>query len=295
MLTSVHFLLTYACNFSCDHCFLYSGPQATGTFTVALLKQMLDQVRQVPGIDAVCFEGGEPFLYYPVLVEGIRYARELGLATGVVSNAYWATSPEDAGLWLRALADLGVGSISVSDDSLHFGEERETPARHALAAGSAMNLSMGTLRTEKPFVKMVDGRRTVAGSTLFKGRAVEKLVEGLPRRQWQELVTCPHEKLDDPSRVHLDAYGFVHLCQGLCMGNARTTPLPELLRTYRAADHPIVRPLVNGGPAALARELELPHEDAYVDECHFCYLLRRGLIDRFPELLAPRQVYGLGG
>jgi len=221
VLTSIHFLLTYACNFSCDHCFLYSGPQATGTFTVALLKEMLDQARRVPGIDAVCFEGGEPFLYYPVLVEGIRYARELGLKTGVVSNAYWATSPEDAELWLQALADLGVGSISVSDDSLHFGEERVTPARHALAAGNAMKLSMGALCTEKPFVKMVDGRRTVAGSTLFKGRAVEKLVEGLPRRPWQELVTCPHEKMDDPSRVHLDAYGFVHLCQGLCMGNAR--------------------------------------------------------------------------
>jgi len=52
---------------------------------------------------------------------------------------------------------------------------------------------------------------------------------------------------------------------------------------------------VNGGPAALAREFELPHEDAYVDECHFCYLLRRGLVDRYPELLAPRQVYGFGG
>jgi hypothetical protein len=77
------------------------------------------------------------------------------------------------------------------------------------------------------------------------------------------------------------------------MGNALETPLGALLGTYRAADHPIVRPLVNDGPAALAREFDLPHEETYVDECHFCYLLRRALIDRFPELLAPRQVYGL--
>ncbi len=26
MVNSVHFLLTYACNFECDHCFLFSGP-----------------------------------------------------------------------------------------------------------------------------------------------------------------------------------------------------------------------------------------------------------------------------
>ncbi len=33
--------------------------------------------------------------------------------------------------------------------------------------------------------------------------------------------------------------------------------------------------------------------EGYVDGCHLCYLLRRDLIDRFPEHLAPRQVYDL--
>lgn len=28
MLTGVHLLLTYTCNFACDHCFLYCGPEA---------------------------------------------------------------------------------------------------------------------------------------------------------------------------------------------------------------------------------------------------------------------------
>jgi len=26
MIKEVHFLLTYTCNFECDHCFLYCGP-----------------------------------------------------------------------------------------------------------------------------------------------------------------------------------------------------------------------------------------------------------------------------
>jgi hypothetical protein len=227
------------------------------------------------------------------MIEGIRYARGLGLKTGVVTNAYWATSPQDAELWLKALADLGVGNISVSDDALHYGEEKVTAAKHALVAGKAMGLSMGTLCTEKPVIKTADGKKTVGGSTLFKGRAVEKFIEGLPGRPWTELVTCPHEKLAEPSRIHVDAYGHVHLCQGLCMGNALETPLSALIKNYRAADHPIVRLLVNGGPAALAREFKLAHEETYVDECHFCYLLRRALLDKFPRYLAPRQVYGL--
>ncbi len=34
-------------------------------------------------------------------------------------------------------------------------------------------------------------------------------------------------------------------------------------------------------------------EDGYVDACHLCYLTRLALLDKFPEVLAPRQCYGL--
>jgi glycine hydroxymethyltransferase len=44
----------------------------------------------------------------------------------MVTNAYWATSDEDAALWLRPLRELGVQSITISDDSLHYGVSRET-------------------------------------------------------------------------------------------------------------------------------------------------------------------------
>ncbi len=44
MLTGIHFLLTYQCNFECDHCFLYCAPHAKGTFTLDQLRKVL-----VPG------------------------------------------------------------------------------------------------------------------------------------------------------------------------------------------------------------------------------------------------------
>ena len=104
---------------------------------------------------------------------------------------------------------------------------------------------------------------------------------------------CPHEELEHPGRVHLDAYGNVHICQGISMGNAWQTPLSELVRDYDAGLHPICGPLVRGGPAALAGEYNVDHEAGYVDECHFCYAVRTALLERFPDYLAPRQVYGL--
>ena len=128
---------------------------------------------------------------------------------------------------------------------------------------------------------------------MLKGRAVEKLVEGLPKKRFEEFTECSLEDLRDPKRVHLDTYGNVHLCQGIIMGNMWETPLSDLVRNYDPDKHPICGPILQGGPAKLAEIFEVSHEEEYVSECHLCYELRKALIGRFPEYLGPKQVYGL--
>ncbi len=298
MLTGIHFLLTYECNFECDHCFLYCGPDAEGTFTLRQVRQVLEEAAKIGTVEFVYFEGGEPFLYYPLMVEGIRMAREMGFQTGVVTNSYWATSEEDAALWLKSLAELQVADLSVSDDAFHHGED-DSPAQRAVAAARRLGMPVDSICIEEPTVEVGiekdqdRGAPVIGGGAMFRGRAVEKLVEGLPTRRWEVLTECPYEDLREPGRVHVDPYGHVHICQGLSMGNMWETPLSKLVGTYHAQSHPICGPLLEGGPALLAREYGVDHEDEYVDECHFCYLLRHAMIDRFPQYLAPRLVYGL--
>ena len=94
-------------------------------------------------------------------------------------------------------------------------------------------------------------------------------------------------------RVHIDSYGNVQVCQGISIGNCWDTPLSELIRDYDAQKHPICGPLVNGGPRQLVETHGLKLKDEYVDECHLCYTARSALINKFPEYLAPRQVYGI--
>ena len=295
-LTGAHFLLTYKCNFECDHCFLYSGPHAQGTFTIEEIRRALDELVELGTIETVCFEGGEPFLYYPLMVEGIREARARGFEAGIVTNAYWATALEDAGLWLKDLRELGLSKLSVSDDPLHFGDVEETPAARARAAAEKLGISAGALSTESPSVeKDGEGNPAVKGGVMFRGRAVEKLSAGLPGRNWEEFSECTRENLRDPGRVHLGPLGNVHLCQGLSMGNMWETPLSALVREYDAETHPVCGPLVRGGPAGLAREYGVEHGKSYIDECHLCFDVRRALLERFPQYLAPRQVYGLDG
>jgi hypothetical protein len=297
MLRGIHFLLTYACNFECDHCFLYCGPNAEGTFTLKQVKEVLDEAVKTRTIESVYFEGGEPFLFYPLMVEGIKIAHDMGFTTGIVTNTYWATSEEDAQLWLKPLVELELADLSVSDDAFHHGEKEDSPAKRALAAAKRLGMPADSICIEEPTVEMDKeqerGAPVIGGGAMFRGRAAEKLVEGLPRRPWKKLTECPYEDLKDPGRVHLDAFGHVHLCQGLSMGSMWEIPFSTLVQNYDPESHPICGPLLRGGPALLAKEYDVEHEDEYVDECHFCYLLRLALIDRFPQYLAPRQVYGL--
>ncbi|MFX0086161.1 MAG: radical SAM protein [Candidatus Hodarchaeota archaeon] len=298
MITGIHFLLTYTCNFECDHCFLYCGPNSEGTFTLNELRQVHEEMDKIGSIKTVYYEGGEPFLFYPLMLEGIKMSSDRGFKTGVVTNSYWSISDEDAELWLKPLLKLGVSDVSISNDAFHHGESNENPSTRALAALKRLRMSGGDICIEKPTIDMEKtqekGEPVIGGGAMFRGRAVEKLIEKeLPTKHWEEFIECPHEDLENPSRVHLDPFGNVHLCQGLSMGNMWKTPLSELVKNYDANNHPICNPLVKGGPALLAKTHKVDHEEYFVDACHFCYTVRLALLDQFPEYLTPKQVYGL--
>jgi hypothetical protein len=128
---------------------------------------------------------------------------------------------------------------------------------------------------------------------MYRGRAAEMLVEGLPRQPWETFTTCPYENLTDPGRLHLDPLGNLHLCQGVVMGNLFEKPLRQIVQEYNPNTHPIVGPLVEGGVAQLAKLTTLDHQEGYVDACHLCFTVRKALRPQFPSILGPDQMYGL--
>jgi|ERR1017187_399437 MoaA/NifB/PqqE/SkfB family radical SAM enzyme len=83
MLKGIHILLTNTCVWECDHCLLHWAPCARGIFTVEQLHRVFDEIERIGSIEEVYFEGGEPLLYHPVLMEGGRLAWDLGLDTGI--------------------------------------------------------------------------------------------------------------------------------------------------------------------------------------------------------------------
>jgi MoaA/NifB/PqqE/SkfB family radical SAM enzyme len=295
MLTSIHVLLTYVCNYECDHCFLYCSPRAVGTFTLSKMRDLINQANDLGTIKSFYFEGGEPFLFYPLLAKSLELARENDFSTGIVSNCYWALTQEDAALWLDPIKGY-VNDLSLSDDAFHFGSTEESPAAIAVKAAASLKIPTRAICIKKPDAEQeqdAKGEPVVGGKVLFKGRAVETMTKGLPTLPVESFMECPHEELAAPRRVHVDPFGYVHLCQGVCIGNLFESPLVSIMEEYNPANHPICGPLLKGGPAELVKTHNVDVGAEFVDECHCCFLVRKALVDRFPESLAPRQVFGL--
>ena len=296
-LSGLHLLLTYECNYECDHCFVWGGPSQTGTMSLQTVEHILAEARALGTIRWIYFEGGEPFLYYETLVNGVRLARDAGFSVGIVSNAFWAKSEEEAREQLKPFIGL-VDDLSISSDAYHGVEEGMSRPDTARNVARQLGIPVDFISVAEPEATDVAGSAGKLppgeSAVLFRGRAAEKLAPRVSTTPWEQFDCCPWEDLREPERVHVDPFGNLHVCQGISIGNLLQRPLPDIMRDFDAHAHPIVGPLLDGGPAEIVRRYGLSHEAGYADHCHLCYQARRQLRERYPEVLKPDQMYGCG-
>ncbi len=296
ILSGLHLLLTYQCTLECEHCFVWGSPRQCGTMGLSDIRRILEQARELGSVEWIYFEGGEPFLYYPVMVKGIEEAVKSGFKAGIVTNSYWATSPEDALEWLKPLAGL-VQDLSVSSDLFHWDEKQSQLSRNAAEAAGKLAIPLGLISIARPeeqgACSAVGQLPSGEAGLMYRGRAAQKLAGQALRYAGEDLAECPYENLRDPGRVHIDSAGFVHVCQGISIGNVLSSALVEICARYDPDAHPIVGPLLEGGPAELVRAYGLSYPTTlWADACHLCYEARLALRAKFPEILAPDQMYG---
>lgn len=296
-LKGVHFLLTYRCDLECDHCFVWGSPKAKGVFTLKQIRNILSEAKKLGTVDSVSIEGGEPFLYYPIMVKVAEEATALGFRVEILSNCYWATCQEDAAEWLKPISkDV---QLSVSSDFYHGEDWATAEAKNAIKATKALSLKVG-INTVKytdtavpsPPSAIEDVKIGELWEIMYRGRAATKLTEKASKKPWREFTKCPYEDFTKQKRVHVDPLGYVHVCQGIAIGNAWKKPFSEIIEEYNPYVNPILEPLIRGGPAALVEKFSLPHEEAYADACHLCYNSRVLLRNKYPDILVPDQMYG---
>jgi MoaA/NifB/PqqE/SkfB family radical SAM enzyme len=295
-ISGLHLLLTFECNLQCDHCFVWGSPSQSGTMTLKQIREILNQAKEAGTIDWVYFEGGEPFLYYGALINGVKMAAGHGFQVGIVSNGYWATDMDDAVTCLQPFAGL-VQDLSISSDAYHWSEKLHQQTLNAVAAAQKLAIPVGVISIAQPEAANADSAtgQIPAGQSavVFRGRAVEQLAARADQQSWEQYRECPFEDLREPERVHLDALGNVHICQGISLGNVFDQSLSEIFENYEPDTHPITGPLLSGGPADLVRRYGLSCNQDYSDACHLCCEARGALRTRFPKVLTPDQMYGV--
>jgi MoaA/NifB/PqqE/SkfB family radical SAM enzyme len=293
-ITGLHLLLSYQCTFECDHCFVWGSPNQRGTMTIGQVRNILTQVQEMDTVRSIYFEGGEPFLFYPVMLKGVQEAKRMGLGVGIVSNAYWAEDEETACEWLQPLVGY-VDDLTVSSDLFHYSEKLSKQAQNARLAAEQLGIPVGMICVAQPgesgaaaVGQIPEGESQV----MYRGRAAVKLAPHVEYIAWETFNECPHEDLRNPGRLHVDAYGNLHICQGIVIGNMFEEPLKDILARHDPELHYITGPLLLGGPAQLSRTYGVERQAEYADACHICYETRRLLRWRFKKVLAPDEMYG---
>ena len=143
---------TFRCTAACTNCGTFSSPAERTTLDREAMLAAIKEAKQL-GFAVVVFTGGEATLQRRDLLAGISYATELGLPTRVVSNAYWARSPQKAAKVLDELVGAGLSEINYSTGDEHI---RFVPIERVAIA------SVAAIERQLPVHVMVELRSTRA-------------------------------------------------------------------------------------------------------------------------------------
>jgi Radical SAM superfamily len=157
---------TELCNARCAHCVVEAGPSRRSRADAAAARVAIEGAREA-GVRHVVLTGGESFIYLEPVLELCRFARELGMRTRVISNAFWARSPECAGEMLERVARDGIDQLVISFDEYHLPYVKPDRVHNvflgARLAETTPYLVFSTVVAEPGAVRTVDGVPWPAG------------------------------------------------------------------------------------------------------------------------------------
>jgi hypothetical protein len=310
-------ILTYRCHSACKHCLYNCGPRwELEPMSDVGLREALDTVTLWPRPPQVHFTGGEPFLHFDLLLDGVRWAVERGIVNYVETSASWCIDDEEVRQRFVALQEAGLEAVLISCSPFHA--EKIPPARTMRAVQASLEVfgSRGTIVYQPEYLKIIQffdiDRPTPlshyeetfggedAGRILWQGYGIISggragymlghLVPRYPAESFAE-TNCMRDILY-AHHSHFDLYGnyISGFCGGLKIGSWRE--LPQVLDDFRAGRYPaLIEILIERGPYGLAQMAQedygyRPDPAGYTGKCHLCVDVRRHMVGtrEFPEL-----------
>ena len=306
----VGIILSYRCHSACKHCLYNCGPGwEKEPISGPALREALEAVTTWPRTPQVHFTGGEPFLFFPLLLEGVRMASQLGITSYVETSANWCLDRSDGVERFQILKDAGLKAVLISCSPFHA--EKIPPMRTLEAVHAALEVfgSQGVIVYLPDFLRVVqafdlkrptplsryeeefgtEGARRILWqgySIISGGRSGYQLGHIAPRRPEEALAqeTCALDILY-AHHSHLDLYGnyISGFCGGLSVGDWHD--LPQLRLDFSEGRYPpLIEILVERGPVGLLDLVRAsygyqPRPEGYAGKCHLCVDVRRHLFE----------------
>ncbi len=295
-LRNIGFVLTYQCQVACPHCIIQAGPHRTEAMT---LEDALDWVEKAARyrdgyIKILSLTGGEPFFDIPKLKQISDSAHQQGFIVSAVTNAFWATTPDEAVSILRDLPAINMLAISADEYhqvSIPF-ERVENAIFAAKTCGIPYNVHVCTENElDEKYRQIIDSLLKVTGVdtintavTFPVGRALKRLgvsgYETTPEPPCSACVAASSPIVFPDGRVIACIGAVIDLNSDhpLVLGNLRENTLEEILD--RAEINPILHTLRVWGPRKLIAMIqqaglgeELPATYIKDSVCYACYHL----------------------
>jgi MoaA/NifB/PqqE/SkfB family radical SAM enzyme len=106
------------CNIRCAHCVAASDQPHNIKMDLSQAKKTIRDLAEAT-VTGISFTAGEPFIYFDDLLELIELCNELNIYTRVVTNSFWAKSPESAKRHLTMLRECGISQLRLSYSRWH--------------------------------------------------------------------------------------------------------------------------------------------------------------------------------
>ncbi len=106
------------CNIKCAHCVAANDIPDTSKMELTKAKEVIRDMAQA-GVIGISFTAGEPFIYFDDLLELVSLCDSLKIYTRVVTNSYWAKSPDRAKQQLYMLKESGLCQLRMSFSRWH--------------------------------------------------------------------------------------------------------------------------------------------------------------------------------
>jgi len=308
-LNRLEFSLTTKCNSQCAYCQADAGPWRKEVMEASDARNYLSETAKVADLKSFLVFGGEPMLYPTRAITIFKKARQLSIPKiGMLTNGIWGKKEAEAERLAEKLKNSGLNVLGISVDAFHLQFIPLICARNA--AQAAVRAGIEHVTWNVAVLESLDGanhydkitnhilkelRPVGIEAHIHKvsaaGRALRTMLQYFKKTPLDgpcEGETPMENTVKNPQSITIEPCGEVDICWHLSIGNAKDTPLGQIVSDYDWRKNPIIKTLAEEGPIGLLKRYESRVEhfnrSAYVNKCHLCTEVRRAIDTKKTDL-----------